>query len=70
MQQEKIPAEETGELLDDHLGLLVQNDGGATASSWKKGHSPRFEGYSWEDARWAWKQRFTSFDFVCQYLKN
>eukprot|EP00752_Nemacystus_decipiens_P008841 g7890.t1 len=44
---ENTPNEATGSLLDDHLSLVV-DEGGTT---WTKGHSSRFENFSWEDAR-------------------
>lgn len=43
------PSEAAGDLLGDHLNALVEEaDDGTT---WQKGHSPRFEGFSWDDAR-------------------
>lgn len=45
--QEDAPIEATEPLLDDHLTAVV-DEGGTT---WSKGHSPRFENFSWEDAR-------------------
>ncbi|CBN78981.1 cathepsin B-like proteinase [Ectocarpus siliculosus] len=41
-------------LLEDHLSELVESDEssrGPAASSWSRGYSSRFEGFSWKDAR-------------------
>ncbi|CAM9868797.1 unnamed protein product [Pylaiella littoralis] len=45
---QELPVEKTGDLLDDHLGLMLE---AGFTSTWTRGYSPRFLDFSWEDAR-------------------
>lgn len=46
--QRELPVEQVGDLLEDHWNYVLHV---GVPKTWTKGYSPRFEGFSWEDAR-------------------